>query len=103
MKERSDSLTLKGLIAAQGRLSTHHHMQSILSAKQASIEAGIGGEERVAEVLRSYTFPFKNNIFHDLSLASDSTFQIDHFIQTPFFRLSASISHHHIHFLHLTL
>ncbi|MEH7248381.1 nuclease-related domain-containing protein [Neobacillus niacini] len=85
MKERSDSLTLKGLIAAQGRLPANHTMQSTLSAKQASIEAGIGGEERVAEVLRSYTFPLKNHIFHDLSLASDSTFQIDHFIQTPNF------------------
>ncbi len=85
MKERSDSLTLKGLIAAQGRLPANHTKQSTLSAKQASIEAGIGGEERVAEVLKSYTFTLKHHIFHDLSLASDSTFQIDHLIQTPNF------------------
>lgn len=85
MKARSDSLTLKGLIAAQSRLAAHHPIVPVLSAKQASVEAGIGGEERVAEVLRRYTFPFENNIFHDLSLSSDSTFQIDHFIKTPYF------------------
>jgi rubredoxin len=85
MKARSDSLTLKGLIAAQGRLATQHPIVHVLSARQASVEAGIGGEERVAEVLRRYTFPFKNNIFHDLSLSSDSSFQIDHFIKTPYF------------------
>lgn len=85
MKERSDSLTLKGLIAAQGRLPTHHPLVPVFSAKQSAIEAGIGGEERVAEVLRHHTFPFKNDIFHDLSLSSDSTFQIDHTILTPYF------------------
>lgn len=85
MKERSDSLTLKGLIAAQGRLSPQHPLVPVLSAKQAAIEAGIGGEERVADVLRQHTFPFKNDIFHDLFLSSDSTFQIDHTVLTPYF------------------
>nr|WP_263324057.1 nuclease-related domain-containing protein [Neobacillus sp. Marseille-Q6967] len=85
MKERSDSLVLKGLIAAQSRLSSHHSMLPVLAAKQSSIEAGIGGEERVAELFRRYTFSFKNNIFHDLSLSSDSTFQIDHTFLTPSF------------------
>lgn len=85
MKARSDSLTLRGLIAAQSRLATQHPIVPVLSAKQASVEAGIGGEERVAEVLRRYTFPFENNIFHDLSLSSNSTFQMDHFIKTPYF------------------
>ncbi|MFP7298498.1 nuclease-related domain-containing protein [Neobacillus niacini] len=85
MKERSDSLTLKGLIAAQGRLPAAHPMFSTLLSKQQSIEAGIGGEQRVAEVLQKYRFPFKNNIFHDLSLSSDTYFQMDHFFKTPHF------------------
>lgn len=33
MKERSDSLTLKGLIAAQSRLSKTHPMISTLASK----------------------------------------------------------------------
>ncbi|WP_257009169.1 nuclease-related domain-containing protein [Bacillus sp. 7884-1] len=85
MKERSDSLTLKGLIAAQSRLSPTHPMVSTLALKQSIIEAGIGGEQRVAEVLQKYRFPFKNNIFHDLSLSSDTYFQMDHFFKTPYF------------------
>lgn len=82
-KERSDSLTLKGLIFAQTRIN--HSIVSTLASKQAMIEAGIGGEQRVAEVLGRYRFPFRNNIFHDLSLSSDSYFQIDHLVKTPYF------------------
>lgn len=87
MKERSDSLTLKGLIAAQSRISITHPTVSVLASKQFMIEAGIGGEQQVAEVLQRYTFPFKNNIFHDLSLSSDTYFQMDHFFKTPYFGL----------------
>lgn len=83
MKERSDSLTLKGLIAAQSRLSFEHPTVSVLALKQSIIEAGIGGEQQVAEVLQRYTFPFKNSILHDLSLSSETYFQIDHFLKTP--------------------
>jgi hypothetical protein len=85
MKECSDSLTLTGLIYAQSRLPNTHPTVSVLASKQSIIEAGIGGEQRVAEVLQLYTFPFKNNIFHDLSLSSDSQFQIDHLFKTPYF------------------
>ncbi|WP_342433690.1 nuclease-related domain-containing protein [Neobacillus sp. FSL H8-0543] len=84
-KDRDDSLSLQGLIATQSRLSVQHAIAPILATKQAAVEAGIGGEERVAEVLRSYTFPIKNTIFHDLSLSSDSTFQMDHFFKTPYY------------------
>ncbi|MEH7176340.1 nuclease-related domain-containing protein [Neobacillus vireti] len=83
MKERSDSLTLKGLMAAQSRLTANHPMISVIASKQSMIEAGIGGEQQVSEVLNRYRFPFKNNIFHDLSLSSDSYFQIDHLLKTP--------------------
>jgi hypothetical protein len=83
MKERSDSLTLMGLIAAQSRLSDKHPMISVIASKQSILEAGIGGEQQVADVLGRYRFPFRNNIFHDLSLSSDTYFQIDHLLKTP--------------------
>lgn len=82
-KEQSDSLTLMGLIAAQSRIN--HSIVSTLASKQSIIEAGIGGEQQVAEVLNKYRFSFKNNIYHDLSLSSDSYFQIDHLLKTPYF------------------
>jgi hypothetical protein len=87
MKERSDSLTLKGLIAAQSRISITHPTVSVLASKQFMIEAGIGGEQQVAEVLQRYTFPFKNNIFHDLSLSSDTTFKWTIFSKHPILAL----------------
>jgi rubredoxin len=83
MKERSDSLTLTGLIAAQSRLPDKHPMISVIASKQSILEAGIGGEQQVADVLGRYRFPFRNNIFHDLSLSSDTYFQIDHLLKTP--------------------
>ncbi|MDR7078721.1 hypothetical protein J2Y03_003774 [Neobacillus niacini] len=87
MKDYSDSLTLKGLIYAQSRIAANHPIVPDLSSKQSTIEAGIGGEQRVAEIFQRYHFPFKNNIFHDLSLSSDSYFQIDHLFTTPYFGL----------------
>lgn len=57
----------------------------VLAAKQASVEAGIGGEERVAQELRKHTFTFEHHIFHDLSLTSINTFQMDHFFKTPYY------------------
>lgn len=85
MKERSDSLTLMGLIAAQSRLPANHPMVSVIASKQSIIESGIGGEQQVAEVLGRYQFHFRNNIFHDLSLSSDTYFQIDHLLKTPYY------------------
>jgi hypothetical protein len=66
-------------------LSADHPLVHVLAAKQASVEAGIGGEERVAEVFRKHTFPFKHHIFHDLSPTSGEKFQIDTFCMTPWY------------------
>ncbi|MEW9053501.1 MAG: nuclease-related domain-containing protein [Neobacillus sp.] len=87
LKDCSESLTLHGLNAAQNRLVAEHPIIPIFDSKRASIEAGIGGEQRVAEIFERYTFPFKNNIIHDLSLSSDTLFQIDHYFFTPYFGL----------------
>lgn len=74
-----------GLIAAQSRLPDNHPIIPLLSSKQYTIEAGIGGEQQVAEVFQRYHFPIKNYIFHDLSLSSDNNFQIDHLFKTPYY------------------
>ncbi|MEH7481745.1 nuclease-related domain-containing protein [Neobacillus drentensis] len=76
-------MTLEGLIAAQQRLSAGHSLQPVLAAKRASVEAGIGGEERVAEVFRKHPFPAEHHIFHDLSPAWSENFQMDTFGLTP--------------------
>jgi len=85
IKERDISLTLEGLIAAQQRLAVSHPKHPVLAAKRGAVEAGIGGEERVAEVLRRHSFPFEHHIFHDLSPSSDEKFQIDTFGLTPWY------------------
>jgi Nuclease-related domain len=72
------------LISAQSRISAEHPIRSVLSAKQASKEAGIGGEERVADVFRKHPFSSENHIFHDLSPFSDEKFQIDTYFMNPY-------------------
>ncbi|MDN3017776.1 hypothetical protein PH210_16375 [Paenibacillus sp. BSR1-1] len=64
LKNRDPSLNLEGLIAAQNRLPSGHPSLPILAAKQASVEARIGGEERVAKVFRKHSFPFDHRTFH---------------------------------------
>ncbi|GHH98031.1 nuclease-related domain-containing protein [Neobacillus kokaensis] len=83
MKDRDYSLKLEGLITAQDRLPAGHLILPVLSAKQTAVEAGIGGEERVAEVFRKSPFCFENRIYHDLSLSCDEKFQIDSHCLTP--------------------
>ncbi|MCM3116262.1 NERD domain-containing protein [Neobacillus sp. MER 74] len=85
MKDRDASLTLEGLIAAQQRLAVDHSLQSVLAAKRGSVEAGIGGEERVADVFRKHPFSDEHHIFHDLSPAWREHFQMDSFVLTPWF------------------
>lgn len=83
LKSRDPSLKLEGLVSAQQRLSAGHSILPVLAAKQSALEAGIGGEDRVAEVLRKYSFSFDTHIFHDLSPTSD--FQMDTFTLSPWF------------------
>jgi hypothetical protein len=85
IKDRDESMKLEGLIASQQRLSSGHWLEPILAAKRASVEAGIGGEERVAEVFRKHPFSAENHIFYDLSPTWSEKFQIDTFTLTPCF------------------
>jgi len=79
IKSRDPSLKLEGLVSAQCRLPAGHPILPVLAGKQASVEAGIGGEDRVAEFLRKVSFSFDHHIFHDLSPSSDENFQMDTF------------------------
>ena len=83
IKSRDPSLKLEGLISSQGRLPAGHPLLPVLAGYQSSVEAGIGGEDRVAEVLRTSSFSFDHHIFHDLSPTSD--FQMDTFLLSPRF------------------
>ncbi|WP_251028786.1 nuclease-related domain-containing protein [Bacillus sp. ISL-18] len=76
-------MKLEGLISSQGRLPAGHPLLPVLAGKQSSVEAGIGGEDQVAEVLRTSSFSFNHHIFHDLSPTSD--FQMDTFLLSPRF------------------
>ncbi|MFK9091664.1 nuclease-related domain-containing protein [Bacillus salipaludis] len=78
-------MKLEGLRAAQCRLSAGHTMLPVLASKQTSVESGIGGEERVAEVLRKHPFSFDNRIIHDLSPSVDEKFQMDNTVWTPWY------------------
>lgn len=84
-KLRSPSLLLQGLTAAQIRLSENHPMLPTLMAKHSSIQAGIGGEERVEYEFSKHSFPLDHYIFYDLSLTSASTFQMDTFFLTRYY------------------
>ncbi len=72
-------------MAALNRLRAGHPILPVLAGKQVSAEAGIAGEERVADIFRKNTFPFAHHIFHDLSPTSYDLFQIDSFAMTPWF------------------
>ncbi|MGG1398873.1 nuclease-related domain-containing protein [Bacillus salipaludis] len=87
LKERDPSLTLAGVISAQSRLAASHPILPVLFSKQAAVEAGIGGEEKVAEIFRRHSFSFDHHIFHDLSPSSDEKFQMDTYFMTPSYGL----------------
>lgn len=64
---------------------SNHEAFPLLDAKAFSLEAGISGEKKLAEVLRKHTFPFDHHIIYDLSLKSESQFQIDSLFLTPYY------------------
>nr|WP_249317113.1 nuclease-related domain-containing protein [Bacillus sp. FJAT-50079] len=59
------------------RIEKQHPLYPTLETKHFFREAGIAGEERVAEVLRNYSFTFEHRILHDVSLVASTIFQID--------------------------
>jgi hypothetical protein len=86
-KVRSPNLQLQGLIAAQRRLLSTHPSVPLISSNQSSLQAGIGGEDRVANELSKHTFSMENFIFHDLSLYYYSKYQMDTFFLTRYYAI----------------
>ncbi|MFK4996669.1 nuclease-related domain-containing protein [Bacillus sp. N9] len=87
IKDRDESLLLQGLQAGLARLGENHSLSSTLQAKYSSREAGIGGEERVAEIFRKHSFMFDHRIFHDITLFTSSFFQMDTLFLTTSYAL----------------
>ncbi|MHC0039695.1 nuclease-related domain-containing protein [Pseudoneobacillus sp. C159] len=86
-KTRSPNLQLEGYTAALSRLSEYHPVVPILSSQQSSLQAGIGGEKRVAHELARHTFLMDHHIFYDLSLSYSSLYQMDALFLTRYFAL----------------
>lgn len=80
VKERMEPLLLSGLRAAMQRLPWE---DVSLQHKYAAVKAGFGGERRLEYVFERYKFPMNYRVFHDLSLTSNTHFQIDTLFLTP--------------------
>lgn len=78
-------MKLEGYIYAKKRLRLGHPLVPVLEEKQRTLEAGIRGEERVAEIFRKHSLSFDNHIFHDLSPTGDEKFQMDTVVLTSWF------------------
>jgi len=91
LKERSDSLKLKGIEAAIRRLPDEHPKREKLEMQQKQISAGIVGEEVMNKLFNRVKFKFDYYIFHDLHLTSTSPFQIDTLFLTPYYVLIVEV------------
>ncbi|MFS0690156.1 NERD domain-containing protein [Sporosarcina sp. 179-K 8C2 HS] len=67
------------------RLPSHHEAIPSLRSKHAAVQAGFGGEQELDKIFESYSFTMKHGIFHDLSLASSTYFQVDTLFITPWY------------------
>ncbi|MGN7385774.1 nuclease-related domain-containing protein [Sporosarcina sp. SAFN-015] len=66
-------------------MPVHHEAIPVLRSKYAAVQAGFGGEQELDKVFESYAFSMKHGIFHDLSLASSTNFQVDTLFITPWY------------------
>ncbi|WP_252501777.1 nuclease-related domain-containing protein [Sporosarcina sp. Marseille-Q4943] len=64
-------------------MPSQHEAIPSLRSKQATVQAGFGGEQELDKVLEGYAFSMKHGIFNDLSLASSTYFQVDTLFITP--------------------
>ncbi|MCR2822271.1 nuclease-related domain-containing protein [Lederbergia panacisoli] len=68
-------------------MSTEHLLFPSISSKILSVEAGIAGEDRVADVILRNSFSIDHRIFHDLSLTTSAQLQIDTLFLSRLFAL----------------
>ncbi|WP_432363387.1 NERD domain-containing protein [Sporosarcina sp. UB5] len=66
-------------------MPSHHEAIPALRSKHAAVQAGFGGEQELDKVFESYAFGMKHGVFHDLSLASSTYFQVDTLFITPWY------------------
>nr|WP_249315701.1 nuclease-related domain-containing protein [Bacillus sp. FJAT-49711] len=72
-------------------MSKDHLLFPTISSKKLSVEAGIAGEDKVADVLLRNSFSIDHRIFHDLSLTTSTLFQMDTLFLSPLFALILEI------------
>ncbi|MEK5036448.1 NERD domain-containing protein [Sporosarcina sp. FSL K6-3457] len=82
-KKRRQPSEIIGLTALLSRLKPNSLLSKEISSDLAAMRAGLGGEERLDEVLSRHAFPNEHVFLHDLSLKSTGTFQIDTLYLTP--------------------
>ena len=80
LKISDESLTLQGLQAGLARIGENHPLSPTLAAKYSSRQAGIGGEERVADIFRKHSFTMDHRIFHDVSPKTSYYFSNGHLV-----------------------
>ena len=82
-KTRGQPSEIAGLTALLSRLRHNSSLREEISNDLAAVRAGLGGEERLDEVLSNHAFPTEHVFLHDLSLKSTGKFQIDTLYLTP--------------------
>lgn len=82
-KKRRQPADIVGLTALLSRLRENSPYREEIHSDLSAVRAGLGGEERLDEVLNNHTFPKDHIFLHDLSLKSTGKFQIDTLYLTP--------------------
>lgn len=75
---------LEGLRAAIRRLPWEDES---VQKRYAAVKSGFGGEQQLDRVFERYRFPMNYRVFNDLSLTSNTRFQIDTLFLTPSYAL----------------
>ncbi|MBS4205701.1 NERD domain-containing protein [Bacillus sp. FJAT-49754] len=87
VKNRDKSLILQALQAGVVRIFENHSLSSTVLASFSSRQAGIAGEERVADLFRKHSFTMDHRIIHDISLSASTLFQMDSLFLTSSYAL----------------
>lgn len=80
-------LLWEGLQAAMNRLPEYHESIPALQTKQATVQAGFGGEQELDKIFERYPFSMEYQVFHDLSLFTSTPFQLDTLFITPWYAI----------------
>lgn len=90
-KKYSASLYLEALHALYKRIPKNHLNFSTIQEEYYQTVAGDIGEEAVMKVIEQLDLPYKFYTFHNVSLYSETLFQMDILIITPYYALILEI------------